>query len=578
MSQNFDEMYKELILELLTENYTNSTKINQLKINLSKKYKYIGIIKNASIIANSNNQNRKKIIKILNIKPIRELSGVTVVALFAKPHSCPHGKCIFCPGGPGSPFGDTPQSYTGAEPAALRAIRNNYDPYLQIFNRLEHYCINGHLPDKLELIFMGGTFPSLDKKYRDDFVNFVYKAINDFGDKFIYLDKYINKQINYDKFNEFFEVKSDKLSSVKRQDRIHKKILDLKNKNITSYKEEIKKNETAIIRSIGLTIETKPDWALEEHCSEALDYGCTRFEVGVQTLNEDCLKKTNRGHTLDDTKKAFQIMKDMCFKINAHMMLGLPASDLEIDENSLINLFKLPDFRPDMLKIYPCLVSIGTPLYTMWEKGLFKAIETQEAAKIIARAYEYFPRYVRVMRVQRDIPTPNIKAGVKNSNLRQYVEKEMSKLGIISKDIRAREIGFRRLEGRKMGEFNIHVEEYESSGGVDFFLDVVDENDTLIGFTRLRFPSKYGYRKEIVEKTALIRELHVYGQTIPVGTESSENKSQHKGWGRRLIEKAEKIAKENGYKKMAIISGIGVREYYKKLGYTLEGVYMVKNL
>lgn len=575
---NFDLMYEKLIEKLIEKKKLNPKEINKIKIEVAKEFGYNKIIKNSSIITHCNNLNRDKIIKILNIKPIRAFSGVTVVALFAKPFSCPHGKCVFCPGGPNSPFGDTPQSYTGKEPAALRAIRNNYDPYFQVFNRLEHYCVNGHLPDKIELIFMGGTFPSLEKNYRDEFVNFTYKAINDFGDEFLYFDKDGKKEISYEKFNRFFETNLD-LNSIERKEKIRKKIIKLKNRNVNDYKFEINRNEKAKIRSIGLTIETKPDWALEKHCNEALEYGCTRFEIGVQTLNENCLKKTNRGHTLKDTIKAFQVTKDFALKINAHMMLGLPASNLEIDEKSLIDLFEREEFRPDMLKIYPCLVIKGTPLYEMWKKGLFNPIKTESAAKIIARAYEFFPRYVRVMRVQRDIPTPLISGGVLNSNLRQFVEKEISKIGIKPKEIRTREIGFRQLMGIKLGKFKINVEEYKSSSGRDFFIDVVDENDTMIGFIRLRFPFKYGYRKEITEGTALIRELHVYGQIIPVGSESNEScEVQHRGWGRKLLEKAEEIAKKNGFKKMAIISGIGVREYYKRFGYRLEGVYMVKEL
>jgi elongator complex protein 3 len=575
-----EKFYSELIKELKTEQYLTPKEINLLKISLAKKYNIKSIVKNAQILAHTPDEDREKIIKILNNKPVRELSGVTVVALFAKPHSCPHGKCMYCPGGPGSPFGDTPQSYTGKEPAALRAIRNNYDPYLQIWNRLEHYIANGHDPDKLELIFMGGTFPSLDKEYRDQFVYYVYKAINDFGNEFFYLNNG-KRQCNFQKFINFFEMKGD-FSSQERQNRIHEKCLILKEKNakeITekNLEEEIRKNETALIRAIGLTIETKPDWAMEEHCNDMLRYGCTRLEVGVQTLNEDCLKKTNRGHTLEDTKRSFQIMKDMCFKINAHMMLGLPASTLDIDKQSLIDLFALEPYRPDMLKIYPCLVVEGTPLYNMYKLGKFEPITTQKAAQIIAQAYPTFPRYVRVMRVQRDIPTTVVEGGVSNSNLRQYVEEEMKKLHVSSKDIRAREIGLRQREGYSTGEFNIHIEEFLASKGKEFFIDVVDEQDTMIGFIRLRFP-KEQLRPEITSKTALIRELHIYGQTVPVSSLTSQDASQHKGWGTRLVKKAEEIAKENGYTKMAIISGVGVREYYRKLGYELEGPYMVKNL
>lgn len=579
MDEVKEEMFSELIETLKEGNIKNSTDLNKLKINLAKKYSSKTIIKNGEIISFAKDEDREKIIKILNIKPIRELSGVTVVALFAKPHSCPHGKCMYCPGGPGSPFGDTPQSYTGKEPAAMRAIRNNYDPYLQIFNRLEHYVVNGHKPDKIELIFMGGTFPSLDKEYRDEFVTFVYKAINDFSDLFVFLDDKGGKQIDYDKFNEIFETKGE-FKSQDRMIRIHEKLLEFKNKNVISLDEEIKKNETSLIRSIGLTVETKPDWAMEKHCRDMLRYGCTRLEVGVQTLDENCLKKTNRGHTLEDTKKSFQIMKDMCFKINAHMMLGLPASNLDIDKQSLIDLFANPAYRPDMLKIYPCLVVRGTPLFNMWEKGLFKPVDTKDAAKIIAEIYKDIPRYVRVMRVQRDIPTTVVNEGIQNSNLRQYVDSQMKKNGVESKDIRAREIGLRNLEGRKTTEFGIKVEEFESSGGKDYFIDVVDSEDTMIGFIRLRFPSMYGLKEEIVDGTALIRELHIYGQTVGVGEEENEivKRVQHKGWGRKLLAKAEEIAIENGYSKMAIISGVGVREYYRKFGYDLEGPYMCKKL
>ena len=357
-----------------------------------------------------------------------------------------------------------------------------------------------------------------------------------------------------------------------------KKVLDVMDEEISyedSYDFEIKRNELSNLRCIGLTIETKPDWCLEEHINEALDFGCTRFEIGVQTLNENCLKKTNRGHTLKETEKCFQLSKDMCFKINSHMMLGLPASNLEIDEKGLTDLFELEPFKPDMLKIYPCLVNDGTPLYKMYQLGLFKPIDTKKASEIIARCYKKFPRWVRVMRVQRDIPTDKIIGGVQNSNLRQYVDEEMKKNKIKSKDIRAREIGLNKVEENE-NDFFINIEKYNASKGKEFFIDVINKNDILIGFVRLRFPKQTNLRKEINEKTALIRELHIYGQTIPVGHKN--DKSQHKGWGRKLVEKCEGIALENGYTKIAIISGVGVRQYYKKLGYNLENNYMVKKL
>ena len=577
---NEQEFYKHLIDEIIKTNPT-AKQLNLLKIRFSKEFKFDGIVKNSQIIANASSSKRADVIKILNVKPVRELSGVSVVALFAKPHNCPHGRCIYCPGGIGSEFGDTPQSYTGSEPAALRAIRNDYDAYFQVFNRLEHYVINGHFPDKIELIFMGGTFPSMDKNYRDWFVNFVYKAINDFGDEFVIVNSKGKKQINYEKFNEFFIVKED-LNSKRREVEIYRKVDLLKNENVKDYKYEISRNETGVLRSIGLTVETKPDWAMEEHLNEVLKYGCTRLEIGVQTLRDDILKKVNRGHGIAETIKCFQVAKDMCFKINAHMMVGLPGSDLKSDEKDLKDLFSDSRFRPDMLKIYPCLVVKGTPLFRLFEKGEFTPIETKAAAKVIAKGFESFPRYVRVMRVQRDIPTQNISGGVVNSNLRQYVEKEMTENGIVSSDIREREIGLKSLNiyGKAKEKidtnFEIKVEEYESSGGRDFFIDVVNANDVLIGFIRLRFISKDGFRDEINEKTALIRELHIYGVQTPVGQKGKS--LQHKGWGKKLLDKAEEIAKKNGFEKMAIISGVGVREYYRKYGYELEGAYMTKFL
>ncbi|MCA9486353.1 tRNA uridine(34) 5-carboxymethylaminomethyl modification radical SAM/GNAT enzyme Elp3 [Candidatus Woesearchaeota archaeon] len=571
-----DKLYSSLLDELAKKTALSRKELNTLKIAHAKKEGLKTIVKNPLLLAHARSQSeREHLISLLNNKPVRELSGVTVVALFAKPHSCPHGKCMYCPGGPGSPYGDTPQSYTGKEPAALRASRNAYEPYFQIFNRLEHYVANGHDPDKIEMIFMGGTFPSLDKAYRDEFVNFAYKALNDFGEQFFFLNEKGKRMLNYEVFNEFFEMKSP--FSKEREERIKTKVLKKKFEHVQNYTYEIERNEKALIRCIGLTIETKPDWCLEEHCNEALSYGCTRFELGVQTLNEDCLRKTNRGHSLEETKKAFQIAKDMCFKINAHMMLGLPASTLEIDEESLKDLFRREEFRPDMLKIYPCLVVQGTPLYKMWEKGLFSPIKTEEAAKIIARATAFFPRYLRLMRVQRDIPTTEIHGGIENSNLREFVDEEMKKLKLESADIRAREVGFRLASGKQLGTFDLHIQTYPASNGIEHFIDVVDEYDTMIGFIRLRFPSSFDLRPEIKKGTALIRELHVYGQTLAVGKESNSG-VQHKGWGRKLLEKAEDIAKKEGYTKMAIISGVGVREYYKKFGYTKEGPYMVKAL
>ena len=585
-TQNIQEQeklfFKELTEKIASGEFTDKKKINTLKTSLSKKYNVRRIVKNTEIISAATDEQRESIIKVLNVKPVREASGVTIVALFAKPHKCPHGKCIYCPGGIDSEFGDTPQSYTGSEPAAMRAIRNLYDPYMQIFNRLEHYVVNGHMPDKLELIFMGGTFPSLDKEYQDEFAYFTYKAINDFGDLFIFKDENGKKQINYDKFNKFFTIGRGDFQSKERDVSFKKNVLEQKEINVNknykeSYKVEIKKAETSLIRPIGLTIETKPDYALASHCSAMLEYGCTRFEVGVQVLDNEILYKVNRGHNLLAVKKSFQIMKDMAFKINCHMMLNLPYATTEIDKRSMKDLFENEDYKPDMLKIYPCLVTKGTQLFDMYKSGEYIAKDTIQTAEIIAECFKDYPRWVRVMRVQRDIPTPNIEAGVKKSNLRQYVDKFMIEKNIVSHDIRAREIGLQNPDKKEKidNNFDIKIQNYKASEGEEYFLDVVNKDDILIGFIRLRLPTIFNLRAEITSGTALIRELHVYGHTTAVG---AKGETQHKGWGTKLLAKAEEIAKEKGFKKMAIISGVGVREYYRKFGYVLEGLYMTKEL
>ncbi len=540
--------------------------INNLKKELAEKYGLVDIPKNNVILSLASDEDRVFLKRFLNIKPVRSVSGVTVVAVFARPFPCPHGRCIYCPGGPSSDFGDVPQSYTGREPATMRAILNDYDPYLQVFNRLEHYVVNGHFPDKIEIIIMGGTFPSIPQQYKDEFVTYVYKAINDFADLFVK-----NNDINMRKFNQFFLLPSK--FTEERSKEIKRRVLRLK--GCSRLGEEIKRNERSSLRVVGLTIETRPDWAKLEHINGFLKYGCTRVELGVQSIFEDVLDKVRRGHTVKDTIESFQLLKDTCFKINAHVMIGLPGSSKEKDKKNILGLFSNQNFRPDMLKIYPTLVVKGTKLYEMYRNNKYVPLTTEEAAKIIAEVLPRVPKYVRVMRIQRDIPTGNIEAGVTMSNLRQYV---LSFLDISNlKEIRSREVGIRLREGFSMGTPLLKVMKYKASQGIEYFISVEDEYETLIGFLRLRLPCMHNLRPEITEGTALIRELHVYGVTTRIG-EVNEDSFQHKGWGRKLLKKAEDIAREQGYNKIVVISGVGVREYYRKCGYCLEGPYMVKRI
>jgi elongator complex protein 3 len=284
------------------------------------------------------------------------------------------------------------------------------------------------------------------------------------------------------------------------------------------------------------------------------------------------LTKIKRGHDVKEAIDSIQELKDIGFKLNFHYMLGLPGSSPWRDLEGLKTLFNNPDFQPDMLKIYPCMVLKGTELYKQWKKHNYNPLTTQQAAKIISEFKKSVPKYVRIMRIQRDIPTYQTEAGVDRTNLRQYVNQLCKNKGIKCNCIRCREVG----RAKSLGKVSITKTEYNASNGKEFFIAAEDKHNTIVGFARLRFPSKK-LRKEITKDSTILRELHVYGETAAIG-ENTTDKLQHKGYGKQLLKKAESIAKQNKKNKMIIISGIGVRTYYKNLGYKKEGPYMVKNL
>jgi elongator complex protein 3 len=285
------------------------------------------------------------------------------------------------------------------------------------------------------------------------------------------------------------------------------------------------------------------------------------------------LKNIERGHNVAASIASIRELKDLGFKLNFHYMIGLPGSSPALDVAGLKMLFSNPDFRPDMLKIYPCMVMKGTKLYDAWKEGNYPPLTTAQAAEIICELKRFIPKYARIMRIQRDIPTKHTEAGVDRTNLRQYVDELCKARGIRCRCIRCREVG----RAKKIEAVEITVMKYDASKGTEFFIAAEDvKNDVIVGFARLRFPSKH-LRKEITMDSALIRELHIYGDTAAVG-EKSEDKSQHRGYGRQLIETAENIARQHCKDKIIVISGIGVREYYHKLGYKREGPYMVKKL
>ena len=465
-------------------------------------------------------------------KPVRMLSGVTIVSIMTHPHRCPHGKCIFCPGG--VEYG-TPQSYYGNEPTLMRAIENNYDPFYQVQSRLRQYEANGHIPSKVELIIMGGTFLATPLDYQEWFVTQALEAMNRYPSSekpgFVYLE---DAQL---------------------------------------------RNETANVRCVGMTVETKPDWGKEWHADQMLRLGVTKVELGVQTVYDDILKKTNRGHTVKDSIESTRILKDAGFKIVYHIMLGLPGSDPDKDLEAFKRIFEDPDFRPDMLKIYPTLVVETAPLAELWRRGLYKPYDTETLVELISEMYRYIPPWVRVMRIQRDIPANVILDGNKKGNLRELVEKRAKEKGIKINEIRYREVGIRWLhDGILPKEPKLKKYEYEASGGTEVFLSFEDDDGILIGYLRLRYPSEKAHRKEIDSKTTIVRELHIYGPEVPVDM-ADDFSFQHKGYGGKLLAEAERISVEEfDAKRILVLSGIGAREYYRKKGYYKLGPYMAKDL
>lgn len=502
----------------------------------------------------------------LQTKPMRTLSGVAPLALMTAPFACPHGKCVYCPGGPNSAFGDVPQSYTGHEPSTLRGIRNFYDPYLIVFNRLEQFVVTGHLPQKTEIIVQGGTFPALPLEYQDGFITYALKAMNDFGDKF-----YDGKQVRWNEFKEFFELPGE-IGRAERTKSIHAKELAMKGE--TTLQKEQDRNETSKIRCVALCVETKPDWCFEEHIDQMLRLGTTRVEMGVQCLREEVMKSTHRGHTLEDVKKATELMRNSLLKVGYHMMPGLPGMTKKMDKQDYETLFNDPAYLPDAIKIYPTSVMKGTGLHGIWKAGKYTPLSADEAADIIVEAKKHIPTWCRVMRVERDIPSTVIDAGPKMTNMRQLVEQKMNALGRKCRCIRCREPRHQDVDWKSVKLIRI---DYEASGGKEVFLSYEDtKNDLLLGFCRLRIVPQ-SHRPEIPPNSAGIRELHVYGSAAPLGDVGES--VQHKGLGKKLMAKAEAIAKEEfNCKKMLVIAGVGVRAYYYALGYVRNGVYVSKNL
>ena len=462
--------------------------------------------------------------RLLRIKPTKTASGVAVIAVMPKPYECPHGRCSYCPGG--IEF-NTPLSYTGTEPATRAAQKFSYDPYRQVRGKMEQMRSRGHDIGKTEIVIVGGTFPFMPADYQRGFAQSCYDALNG--------------------------MKS------------------------SSLQEAIATNETAGNRCVGLTVETKPDYCKEPHINLMLELGVTRVEIGVQALRDDVYKLVNRGHTLDDVIDAFRIARDSGYKIVAHMMPGLPGSSPEKDIADFRQLFEDDAFKPDMLKIYPTLVLEHTGLFRMYQTGKYRAYSDDDLVNVLVEVKKMMPEWVRIMRVQREIESKDIVAGPKSGNLRQIVLQKLKQEGYKCRCIRCRETGLQR---RYPGEDEVVLKrtDYSASNGREVFLSYESKGgETILGFLRLRKVAR-PYRSELAG-SAIVRELHVYGQAVNVGSKEIDGSYQHRGYGVNLLNESERIAKDElSVGKIAVISAVGTRQYYKKLGYTQDGPYVSKVL
>ncbi|MEW6034593.1 MAG: tRNA uridine(34) 5-carboxymethylaminomethyl modification radical SAM/GNAT enzyme Elp3 [Chloroflexota bacterium] len=446
----------------------------------------------------------------------RTISGVTPVAVMARPMGCP-GRCVYCPNDP-----SVPRSYTSESPAVLRGLRCDFDAPRQVAERLRTLHAMGHPTDKVELIIMGGTFLAAPVEYQYHFIKGCYDGLNG--------------------------VESAGLEEAKAT------------------------NETAPHRCVGLCIETRPDWCGPEEIARMLDFGATRVELGVQALDDSIYELVRRGHGVRDVVRATRLLKEHGFKVHYHWMPGLPGSNARHDLEMSAQLFADPDFRPDGLKLYPTLVVRDTELERWYLADRYHPYEMDELVELLAEVKGGLPGYVRVSRVMRDIPARFIVAGCRDAALRDALKRHLKGQGKACRCIRCREYGHRIKEGWEAGEPSLRRLDYESAGGREAFLSYEDDNGTLFGLLRMRLAGTWS-------ATALVRELHVFGPEVPLQGRNALA-AQHKGLGKALLQEAERIAREEFSRhKMLVLSGVGAREYYRtEFGYVSEGPYMAKRL
>ena len=456
-------------------------------------------------------------LRLLRSKPTRTISGVAPVAVLTKPFPCP-GECIFCP----APAG-MPKSYLPDEPGAMRAAAYDFDPYGQTAGRVRVLAEIGHRVDKVELLILGGTWSHYPPSYQEWFVRRCLDALN--------------------------------------------------GSPSPTLEEAQRRNETAVHRNVGLVIETRPDSITPEEVARLRRLGVTKVQLGVQSLDDEILARNKRGHTVAATRRAMRLLRLAGFKIVVHWMPNLLGATPESDEADFRRLWDDPALRPDELKIYPTALLRDTELYAHWQRGEYRPYDEETLVELLARCKSTIPPYCRVNRLMRDIPAPNIVAGVKKSNLRQIVRRRMAQEGLVCRCIRCREV-----RGSTVAPDSLRLSrlEYETDGTREWFLSYVTPDDRLAGFLRLSLPQAAPPLAEL-DGAAVVREVHVYGPALELG-DQQEGHAQHVGLGTRLLDEARRIARQAGYRRLAVIAAVGTRPYYRERGFTLGRWYMHRDL
>lgn len=530
-----------------------------------------------------------RIIRALRMKPTRTISGVVPVTVLTKPFPCP-GKCIFCPNDV-----RMPKSYLSDEPGAQRAERNWFDPYLQTYNRLQALYNIGHSVDKAELIILGGTWSYYPESYQIWFITECFRALSDFGvanldDRVQIMDRYAQIQLssaepeeNEKKVaphkidGEYFEKSYNQTVSelyVAPEKRAGVDALQ------TATWDELiaqhTRNETAAVRCVGLVVETRPDNISEQEVLRMRRLGCTKTQIGIQSLQDEVLEKNKRGHKVAEVRNSVALLRRAGFKIHAHWMANLYGSSVEQDKNDYTLLFSDPDFKPDELKIYPCSLIQSAELMQYYKAEKWRPYSHDELLDLLQHCLLETPEYCRLTRVIRDISSDDIVVGNKKTNFRQIVEQSLEKSNKHVRDIRSREIRGEQFDANTVRQSSV---QYQTAVSTEHFIQLTGmsgagarREEKILGFVRLSLPKTEDHFIAELAGAAIIRELHVYGSVQALGS-TQQKAAQHRGFGTQLLAAAQKIAAGAGYRQLAVISAIGTKEYYRKKGFTDGQLY-----